>query len=417
MQKNNWKRDYFTILGGQAVSLITSGAMQMALIFYLTAKTDSALILSAASLAGFLPYAVLGPFIGVLVDRHSRKAVMILADMAIALAGGVLAVTALFTQLEVWMILAALFVRSAGAAFHSPALSAATPLIVPTDMLVKYGGYTQSLQSLSYIVNPALGALLFAVWDMSAIIALDVGGAVIASVTVMCVRIPKPEAGNAERSHFISEMKRGFSVLKQHDGLMALLLAGSAYTLVYMPINALYPLMSISHFKGTPMHASIAEIAFAAGMVLGGFILGLWGGFKKRTITIFVSVLLMGVALVVSGLLPPGGFIVFAVCCFAMGFSASFYSAMQTALFQQRIEPQYLGRVFSLTGSIMSLVIPLGLMASGLLVDSIGVPTWFLMSGVLIVGIAVLVPALRPIRQLDAAGEDVLPKQKESPER
>ena len=53
MQNNNWKRDYFTILGGQAVSLITSGALQMALIFYLTAKTESAFILSAASLRFF----------------------------------------------------------------------------------------------------------------------------------------------------------------------------------------------------------------------------------------------------------------------------------------------------------------------------------------------------------------------------
>jgi len=110
----------------------------------------------------------------------------------------------------------------------------------------------------------------------------------------------------------------------------------------------------------------------------------------------------MGAALVVSGLLPPGGFIAFAVCCLAMGFSAPFYSAVQTALFQQRIDPQYLGRVFSLTGSIMSLVIPLGLVGSGWLADSIGVPTWFLISGVLITGIAVLVPALKPIRQLDA---------------
>lgn len=418
MQKNNWKRDYFTILGGQAVSLITSGALQMALIFYFTAKTGSALILSIASLAGFLPYAVLGPFIGVLVDRHSRKAVMILADMAIALAGGLLAVTALFTQLEVWMIMAALFVRSVGAAFHSPALSAAAPLIVPADMLVKYGGYTQSLQSISYIVSPALGALLYAAWDMSAIIALDVGGAVVASAAVMCVRIPKAEASTAERSHFLGEMKQGFSVLKQHAGLMDLLLVGSAYMLVYMPINALYPLMSISYFKGTPMHASISEMAFAAGMVLGGFILGLWGGFKKRTNTIFVSILLMGAALMVSGLLPPGGFVVFAVYCFAMGFSAPFYSAVQTALFQQRIEPQYMGRVFSLTGSIMSLVMPLGLVVSGLLADSIGVPTWFLISGVLIAGIAVLVPALRPIRQLDAAaGEDVSQRLEENPEK
>jgi DHA3 family macrolide efflux protein-like MFS transporter len=408
MKTKNWKRAYFTILGGQAVSLITSGALQMALIFTISAKTESALMLSLASLAGFLPYALLGPFIGVLVDRHSRKAVMILADMAIALAGGVLAITALFTQLEIWMIMAALFARSVGAAFHSPALNAATPLIVPADMLVKYGGYSQSLQSMSYIVSPALGAMLYAVWSMSAIIALDVAGAVIASAAVLCVSIPKPEAQAVVRARFFDEMKQGFKLLKQHKGLLVLLLVGSAYLLVYMPINALYPLMSMGHFGGTPMHASIAETAFAAGMVLGGFILGLWGGFRKRTATIMASILLMGAALVVSGLLPSGWFVAFAVCCFAMGFSAPFYSAVQTALFQQRIEPQYLGRVFSLTGSVMSLVIPLGLAASGLLADRIGVPMWFLISGALIVGISVLIPVLKPIRQLEETAGKVI---------
>ena len=270
----NWKRDYFTILGGQAVSLITSAILQMALIFYITDKTDSALMLSIASLAGFLPYAVLGPFIGVLVDRHSRKAVMILADMAIAAAGAALAVAALFTELQIWMIMTALFMRSVGAAFHSPALGAATPLIVPQDMLVKYGGYSQSLQSLSYIVSPALGALLYAAWDMSAIIALDVGGAVIASAAVALVHIPKPAAQDAVQGHFFSEMKQGFTVLRQHKGLMALLWVGAVYLLIYMPINALYPLMSMGHFGGTPMHASIAEIAFAAGMMAGG---SYWG--------------------------------------------------------------------------------------------------------------------------------------------
>ncbi len=399
--KTNWKRDYFTILGGQAVSLITSGILQMALIFTITDMTGSATMLSVASLAGFLPYALLGPFIGVLVDRHNRKTVMILADMVIAAAGAALAVTALFTELQIWMIMGALFVRSLGAAFHSPALGAATPLIVPQEMLVKYGGYSQSLQSVSYIVSPALGALLYAVWDISAIIALDVGGAVIASAAVALVHIPRPKSQAQQQGRFFSEMKQGFAAIRQHKGLLALLLVGAVYLLIYMPINALYPLMSMGHFKGTPMHASIAEMAFAAGMVAGGFILGLWGGFKKRTLTIFGSILLMGAALAVSGLLPSGGFIAFAACCLAMGFSAPFYSTVQTAMFQQMIEPQYLGRVFSLTGSLLSLVVPLGLVISGMLADRVGVPLWFLISGVLITCTALLILALRPIRQLD----------------
>ena len=77
---NNWKLKFYTIWAGQAVSLITSAILQMAIIFYLTEKTGSAMVLSMASLVGFLPYAVFGPAIGVLVDRHDRKKIMIGAD-------------------------------------------------------------------------------------------------------------------------------------------------------------------------------------------------------------------------------------------------------------------------------------------------------------------------------------------------
>ena len=77
---NSWRKTYFTLLAGQAISFISSGILQMAIIFYLVAKTNSAIILTAATLIGFLPQACLGPFAGAFVDRHSRKSVMIGAD-------------------------------------------------------------------------------------------------------------------------------------------------------------------------------------------------------------------------------------------------------------------------------------------------------------------------------------------------
>ena len=73
----NWKQDFYTIWAGQAVSLITSGVLQMAIIWHLTNTTGSAMVLSMATLVGFLPQAVLGSAIGVLVDRWNRKMVMI----------------------------------------------------------------------------------------------------------------------------------------------------------------------------------------------------------------------------------------------------------------------------------------------------------------------------------------------------
>ena len=399
---NNWKLKFYTIWAGQAVSLITSAILQMAIIFYLTEKTGSAMVLSMASLVGFLPYAVFGPAIGVLVDRHDRKKIMIGADLIIAAAGAVLAIVALYMELPVWIVMIVLFIRSIGTAFHTPALNAVTPLLVPEEQLTKCAGYSQSLQSISYIVSPAVAALLYSVWDLNAIIAIDVLGAVIASITVAIVRIPK--LGDQVQSlepNFIREMKEGIVVMRQNKGLFALLLLGTLYTFVYMPINALYPLISMEYFNGTPMHISITEIAFASGMLAGGLMLGRLGSYEKRVPLITGSFFMMGASLAIAGLLPPSGFIIFVVCCAIMGLSVPFYSGVQTALFQQKIKPEYLGRVFSFTGSIMSLAMPLGLILSGFFADRIGINHWFLISGILIIGIAIVCPMMTEVRKLD----------------
>ncbi|MBP8936822.1 MAG: macrolide efflux MFS transporter Mef(A), partial [Prevotella sp.] len=383
--------------------LITSAILQMAIIFYLTEKTGSAMVLSMASLVGFLPYAVFGPAIGVLVDRHDRKKIMIGADLIIAAAGAVLSIVALYMELPVWMVMIVLFIRSIGTAFHTPALNAVTPLLVPEEQLTKCAGYSQSLQSISYIVSPAIAALLYSVWDLNAIIAIDVLGAVIASITVAIVRIPK--LGDQVQSlepNFIREMKEGIVVLRQNKGLFALLLIGTLYTFVYMPINALYPLISMEYFNGTPMHISITEIAFASGMLAGGLILGRLGSYEKRVPLITGSFFMMGASLAIAGLLPPSGFSIFVVSCAIMGLSVPFYSGVQTALFQEKIKPEYLGRVFSFTGSIMSLAMPLGLILSGFFTDRIGINHWFLISGILIIGIAIVCPMMTEIRKLDA---------------
>ena len=238
-----WKKKYFTMLAGQSVSLITSGILQMSIIFYLTAKTNSAMVLSIATLMGFLPQAVIGPFAGTFVDRHSRKGVMIGADLMIAATGGFLAVVSVFMELPIWLIMLVLFVRSIGNAFHSPASSAVTPLMVPQDQLTKCAGYNQTMQAAVSLISPAAAAFLYSVWSLSTIILLDIIGAVLACGVVAVLSIPNPPICPGEsQNRFFRDMKEGYFELKKNKGLFALLWIGTAYMFFFMPISAFYPL-------------------------------------------------------------------------------------------------------------------------------------------------------------------------------
>jgi DHA3 family macrolide efflux protein-like MFS transporter len=376
--------------------------MQMALIWHLAIITESAIILSLAAIAGFLPMTLLGSFAGALVDRWNRKHIMIISDLYLALIAIILVVITFFIRPPIWVIIAVLFLRSIGTAFHTPAISAVTPLIVPETYLTKVAGYTQSLQTLGFIAGTSIAAILYPLWGITGMVALDVGGAVLASITVLIVNIPSPlTEEQSQQQGIVTEIKESYAILKSQKGLFALLWIAAVFTFFFAPINALFPLMSMGYFGGTTTHASIAEITFASGMMLGGVILGLWGGFKNRGITMCAAIALMGAALTVTGVLPKNGFIIFAGLSLLMGLSSPFYSGPHMALMQEKIQPEHLGRVFGLYGSLLSASMLLGLVTTGLSADVVGVNIWFLVSGLVISLLAIVAVFTPSIRNID----------------
>ena len=131
-------------------------------------------------------------------------------------------------------------------------------------------------------------------------------------------------------------MKEGMAVLRQNKGLFALLLVGTLYMFVYMPINALYPLITMEYFNGTPMHISITEIAYASGMLIGGLLLGLFGNYQKR-ILLIRHPFFDGDKLNHSGLLPQSGFFIFVVCGAIMGFRFPFTAVCKQLFFRRKL--------------------------------------------------------------------------------
>ena len=327
---------------------------------------------------------------------------MIVSDLYLAVIALGLVVYTFFAVPSLWVILTVLLLRSVGTAFHTPAISAVTPLIVPETHLTKCAGYTQSLQTLGFIAGTSVAAILYPLWGIIGMVALDIIGAIIATIAVVAVRIPAPPKNEQEqRQGIVAEIKESFGILKIQKGLFALLWIAAVFTFFFAPINALFPLMSMGHFGGTTTHASIAEITFASGMMLGGVALGLWGGFKNRGMTMCAAIALMGVALTISGLLPTSGFVVFAGLSLLMGLSSPFYTGPHTALMQEKIKPEYLGRVFGFYGSLLSASMLLGLVTTGFSADVVGINVWFLISGLVISLLAVAAIMMPSIRHID----------------
>ncbi len=395
----NWRRTFITIWSGQAISILTSSVLQMAIVWYITQKTGSAALLSLATLIGFLPQALLGMFIGVYIDRYNRKTVMILSDIGIALSGMVLVITGIFGEIPLWLIYVVLFFRSIGSAFHNPALQAVTPSIVPRDQLTQYAGFAQGFKSLSMVISPALAALLYSIWDLNVIIFLDVIGALLAVGILSFVKIPNTVREEpCCRSQVFQEAMEGFQALRREPGLLGLLIISCLYAFIYFPIGTLYPLITMTWFGCGVTESGIVEVVFSVGMLTGSFLLGIIGGKIRQVKAILLSIGTYGTCVLITGLLPATGLPIFVGLSFIMGMANPFFHGVQTAIYQTRIEQKYLGRVLSLTSSLGLIAMPMGLILSGAFADVIGVNRWFAVSGGLTILLFIVSARILPKR-------------------
>lgn len=418
---SSWMLKLGFVWGGELVSVLTSSILQMGFIWHITFTTNSASMLSLASLAGFLPLALFGMFAGAIVDRLPLKRTLVGADLFIAAVSAIVAAVSLTGALPVWVVMVALFFRAIGNAFHTPAFQALTPLVAPPKHLTRLAGVTQAVQSGGYILGTAIAAVIYPLWGLTAMIALDVAGALFATAAIIAAHLdvgrvsagdfaetPANASGVLSRLRaLMSETAEGYRVLRGYRGLFALLWCGFAFTFVFSPISALFPIMTLGHFGGTTGDAAMAEIVFSVGMIAGSALLASWGGFKNRAFTVVAATALYGVATFGAGLLGTGGFSLFLAASFLMGFSSPFYSGPQTALMQERVPPEFLGRVFGLYGAIMSWALPLGLAGSSLFADVVGAPAWFVGAGAAMVVLAAITWAIPSIRHVEAPHGDL----------
>ncbi|MEG0873288.1 MAG: MFS transporter [Clostridia bacterium] len=337
----DFKKTLSKIFIGQTFSLLTSAIVQYIIVFYLTYKTGSAIVLALATIAGILPQIILGPFAGVLIDRLDRKKVMIYSDSLVALSTLVLVALFILGEPNVIWIYSILFVRSIGATFHTPSLQASIPLIVPKDKIVKVSGIMQTISSVTTIVAPVVAGILFGVVDTEYIIFLDIIGAIIGIGSLLLVKIPSPRK-NISEMELIKEMKEGLYEIKKSPYLLIITLFVVIVSLIFMPVSSMFPLIISSYFKLSAIYISIIEVAFSAGMVIGGSLLIVWGGFKKKQYTIILSMLVFGIALAISGLVPVKLYFVFVAFVFIMGVAAPMFNGIYNSILQLKVHPDKL---------------------------------------------------------------------------
>ncbi len=402
-----WKRNIILFLSSQTLSLFGSMLVQYAIMWYITLTTESGVMMTISIVCGFLPAFFLSPFAGVWADRYNRKMLIIFADSMIAISTLILAILFFLGYDSLILLFVMSAIRAIGAGIQTPAVGAILPQIVPEEQLTKVNGTNGSIQAFVMLLSPMLAGALLSVASIEVIFLIDVVTAAIAVFTLLVfLKIPlHAKAAQAQTTSYLSDLKLGYTYIKNHEFLKKFFVFFAFFFVLVAPAAFLTPLQVARTFGNAVWRLTAIEIAFALGMIAGGIIIASWGGFKNKMHTMTLATLMMAVCTVAFGVVPV--FWAYLIFMGIVGISMPIFNTPSMVLLQEKVEGDYLGRVFGVLGMISSSMMPLGMLIFGPLADVVKIEWLLIGTGILLfiqgfflMGSKVLMEAGKPKEKL-----------------
>ncbi|HHT7140230.1 TPA: MFS transporter [Bacillus cereus] len=370
----------------KTVSIFGSSIYSFALGLYVLQITGSALNFAITLILGTIPMIVMNPFAGVIADKVYKKKLVVCMDL---LSGCLLIVVYILSSyygLNLFLIYTTTFLMTVFTTFFGIGLEAAKPNIVSKERLMSINSISKIIDSISLILGPMLGGIVFAVLDMKTFIIINGISFILSGISILFINFKLFEQNiNEEYSireiHFIKDIKEGYSYLMERESLK----------------NTFNILISLNFFLGFSVTVPLPYIINTVlnlsskqfGMIQGTFPIGMIVGavlVKKITDRYSYSYLLkkisfmLAIFMIVSGIpvlfksIEVSNIIFVTMYCaimFFVGLTIAFIDIPLIYFMQKEIPDEYRGRVLSIGLSIGKMMQPIALVLSGLLLNHI----------------------------------------------
>lgn len=261
-QSTGWKKRILLFLTSQCVTLFGSTLVQMALVWYATMRTSSGAWVAAFTVCSYLPQFFVSFIGGVWADRYHRKKLIIGSDMLIAFVTFIMVLVIPHIPSESALLgglLAVSGIRSLGAGIQTPAVNAVIPRLVPADQLMRYNGINATMQSIVNFAAPAAAGAIFAISTLRTMLMIDIVTAILGTVLVSCLTIPKQYTFTGKASIF-SDTKIGVKYAFSDRKIGVLLIIYGLVTFFCVPGGYLAGLLVRRIFGDTYWYLTAVEV-------------------------------------------------------------------------------------------------------------------------------------------------------------
>jgi len=359
---------------GQGTSFVGDAVSMVALVVLVVEITGSASAVGGALVARLLP-TIASPLAGVLADRVDRRIVLVASDLARA----VLVLGLVFAR-DLTAIYVLVFLMGLARTVFNPTVRAAFPSVVGGGDLTRANALIAGTFSTSIMVGPALGGLLVASIGVDAAFLADAVTYLISAILLSTVPLPHPRRESEEEEGFVRDLRSGFGYLLGARVPLAIVIGAF---LTILTINATVPaevFLAKETFGAGDAGYGLLVSLWGSGMVLGSAMMAVLGNRINLVLFYFLSIFVGASALVGTGLAP--AFVLALGALTVEGAATGIDNVATDTILQKRVPEAFLGRVFSIRflgySAGEALAYPLG----GLLVDSVGPRSMYVLAGI-----------------------------------
>lgn len=377
MTEKLFTKNFTLLILGQLTSLFGNFILKLALSMYVLEATGSAAIFAGILSAATIPTILLSPLGGILADRADRRNIMVALD---ALTGVSVLCAALFLSESnaIAVISTLLIILSILGAFETPTVQACIPTMLQGDNIMKGNAVVNQVASLSYLIAPMLGGVLYAMCGLKPVMYASVVCFFITALFECFIKLSyqriQSQGGVLQivKQDFLSSMQY---ISKEQTSIskMLLLTAFSRFfvmgiTIVGLPFLVRTVLGLNAKYYGT------AESALAVATILGSIAAGVLAE-KLKIHKLSVLLATLGIFIIPAGivfLLPVNAIIKYGVTVVSfcgMQTVISIFSIFAVSLIQQRTPNHLIGKVMAYTSTVTLCVQPIGQIVYGFLFD------------------------------------------------
>jgi len=365
-------RNLGLLLGGQLVSQIGDKFHMLAVAFLVLKTTGSPAKMGLVLFCSVFPGMLLGFVSGAFLDRYSRKAIIVAADVARGVIVAAICLLFYHQALSFAVLLVAQVLISACSAFFDPAIPAIIPQIVERGQLPRANSQTQFVSGISTIVGPVLGGLTVAWAGYLPVFIINAGSYLLSAGFESFIRLPATERTASGGTKIADDIVDGCRYVYRRRNLVIILIMVGVIHFFVGSIGAVIPVLA-SDLKGAAAeNIGFIQTFFGIGTVLAALFISIRNIKQNEARILFGSVFFIGSALLSIGGLHLSGLrliLPYLVLFLALGGLIIAAGTSFRSMIQKETENRMMGRVFGFVSSVGNASIPLAMLISGFLME------------------------------------------------